>query len=174
MVEIDGLNVENLKYVGEGSQGKVYLIDENRCLKLYKKIKYLPLELANLQRAEKESTLFPKVYSWGKDYMIREYIKGIRLDEYLKKHPLTETISYQLVGIIKDFKRLGFKRLDNRLNNIIITPKGKLRPIDPTGVMQYSQSYPKHMLSQLKKLGLRKRFLEQVKKIDKKLHKEWT
>ena len=172
MFIIDGLNIKNLKYVGEGKQGKVYRIDKHRCLKIYKNKKYLPLELANSKRASKK--LFPKVYSWGKDFMIREYVKGIRLDRYLKKNHLTKTISYQLVGLIKNFKRFGFKRLDIRLSNIIITPKGRLRPIDPTCAMRYRQLYPKYMLLQLKRLGLKKHFLKQVKKIDQKLHKNWT
>lgn len=168
-----GLRMKDLKYLGEGAQGKIYLIDKKRCIKIYKDIKYLPLELANLKRAEK-SKIFPKVYRWGKDFMIREYINGAELYKYLHQHSLTKSISRQLVGIIKTFKKIGFNRLDTRLNNIIITPKGKLRPIDPTSAMRYRQPYPKIMLIQLKKLGLKKHFLKHVKKIDKKLAKYWT
>lgn len=168
-----GLKLKHLKYIGEGRQGKVYLIDNSHCIKIYKNLKYAKMELANLKRAEKKGGIFPKVYQWGKKYIIREYIEGIGLKKYLKSHHLTKSISRQLVDLIKNFKKIGYKRLDTGLTNVIITPKGILRPIDPTSAMLFRQSYPKHMLKQLKKKGLKKHFLEHVKKIDKKLYQEW-
>lgn len=167
-----GINEKDLEFVGEGTQGKIYRIDQFRCLKIYTKPKFFPWELANLQRA-KHNPVFPKVYQYGKNYMIREYIEGISLLKYLRKNPLTMSISHQLVGMVKTFKKLRFNRLDSRLNNIIITPKGRLKAIDPANAMRIKMPYPKNMLSQLEKLRLKNRFLRHVKEIDKKLYRDW-
>lgn len=167
------LEVKDIKYIGEGAQGTVYRIDASRCVKIYKDIKYLPLELSNLEKAQKKTDIFPKVYHSEENFIIREYIEGTGLKKYLRNHPLTVSISYQLVKLIKTFKKIGFTRLDTRLDNVIITPEGRLRPIDPTSSMRCKKSYPQIMLRQLKSLGLKKRFLKHVKIIDKKLYKKW-
>ncbi len=169
----DGLRLKNLKYLDEGHHGKVYLIDNSRCLKIYKDKNHLKRELANLKRAERKRRIFPKVYQRGKDYLILEFIDGIDLKKYLKSNPLTKSISRQLVDLIRHFKVIGYKRLDTSLTNVIITPNEILRPIDPTSLMQFRQPYPETMLRQLKQKGLKKNFLKHVKEIDQKLYKKW-
>lgn len=168
-----GLKLESLELIGEGAQGIVYRVNNSECIKFYKDLKYAERELKILLKARKKTRLFPQIHRWGKGYMIREYIEGINLDQYLQSHRLTKAISRQLVGLIKDFKKLGFKRLDTRLDNVIITPQGTLRPIDPTSAMLYRQTYPKIMLNHLKRLGLKKRFLKDLKNIDRKLYMKW-
>ncbi len=169
----DGLRLENLKYLAKGHHGKVFFIDNSRCIKIYKDKKYLKRELTNLKKAERKEGIFPKVYQRGKDYIILEYIDGIDLKKYLKSNPLTVSISRQLVDLIRNFKVIGYKRLDTSLTNVIITPNEILRPIDPTSLMRFRQPYPKIMLKQLKQKGLKKNFLKHVKEIDQKLYKNW-
>ena len=106
-----GLREEVLQFVGKGSQGRVYLIDPLRCIKVYKRNEFLALELEILLKAQYESQ-FPKVYEWGDGYMIREYFPGIGMKEYLRKNSLTEDLSRQIVELFRAFERLGFNRLD--------------------------------------------------------------
>ena len=163
---------KDLKLLGEGAQGKVYQINDSRCIKVFKRPKCLQLELDNLKKAA-HKRCFPKVYGYGKDYIIREYFNGMNLRQYLKKFPLTESISYQLVKLLRAFKRLNFSRIDTRLKNVIVTAKGKVRPIDFVNSKRQRHSYPKILLSQLDKFGLKETFLEHVQKIDNKLYAKW-
>jgi predicted Ser/Thr protein kinase len=168
-----GLREENLPLVGEGSQGKVYLIDERRCIKVYKRPEFLPLELEILLKAAREPQ-FPKVYEWGADYMIREYVPGIGLKEYLRQNPLTENISHQIAELFLAFERLEFQRLDTRFAHLIVTPEGIVKAIDPANAMRKSGSYPKKFLSLMDKMKCKKLFLKHLRQCYPQLYEKWS
>ena len=167
-----GLREEDLQFVGEGSQGRVYLIDPLRCIKIYKRNEFLALELDVLLRAQYE-TQFPKVYEWGEGYMIREYFPGIGLKEYLRKNNLTEDLSRQIAELFQAFERLGFNRMDTRMAHLIITPEGVLKAIDPANAMRKQGSYPKKFLSQLSDLKWKRTFFKHLQNINPELYKKW-
>ena len=168
-----GLSEENLPLVGEGSQGKVYLLDANRCVKIYKRPEFLPLELDILLKAAGEPQ-FPKVYEWGPGYMIREYVPGIDLREYLRKNPLTENISRQIAELFLAFERLQFRRLDTRFAHLIITPEGIVKAIDPANAMRKSGSYPKKFLAQMEKMKCKKLFFQHLWRHYPQLYEKWA
>ncbi len=168
-----GLREDSLQLIGEGSQGKVYLIDPWRCIKIYKRVEFLALELEILLKARNEPQ-FPKVFKWGPDYMIREYIPGIDLKEYLRKNPLTAELSRQIAELLLAFERLGFHRLDTRMAHLIVTPDGRLRAIDPANAMRKTGSYPRKLLSQLTKLKCRETFFRHLKESYPALYERWS
>lgn len=167
-----GLKEENLQLVGKGSQGRVYLIDSQRCIKIYHRKEFLPLELEILLKAKYEPQ-FPKVYEWGDDYMIREYIPGISLGDYLRRNPLTEDLSRQIAELFLAFERLGFNRLDTRMAHVLITPEGRIKAIDPANAMRKYGTYPKKFLSQLDNLKCKKTFLKHLQTINPILYERW-
>lgn len=167
------LRIDDLALIGEGNQGIVYLIDPSRCIKVYKRSKFLKRELSVLKRAKGEPK-FPALYEWGDKYIIREYISGVDLETYLKNNPLTEALSRQLLELYETFKRLRFKRLDTRLAHIIITPNEQLKIIDPTNAMNKKSSYPRKLLAGLDNLGLKKVFLEHTANINSSLYEKWS
>ncbi len=168
-----GLREDTLQLVGEGSQGKVYLIDPQRCIKIYKRQEFLPLELEILLKAHNEPQ-FPRVYEWGSDYMIREFIPGVGLKEYLRKNPLTADLSRQIADLFLAFERLGFHRLDTRMAHVIITPEGRIRAIDPANAMRKSGIYPKKFFSQLAKMKCKETFFKHVKEYNPALYDRWS
>lgn len=169
----DGLKKKHLKLLGKGAQGEVYQIDATRCIKIFTHSKSsMERELANGLKAQQES-VFPQIYQWGDNYIIREYFEGVELRAYLHHNPLTESISGQLVALIRAFERLGFTRLDTQLKNVIITPQGMLRPIDFVNSARVCQPYPKLLLAGLQKLQLKETFLKHVKRIDRELYTRW-
>lgn len=167
-----GLKEENLQLVGKGSQGRVFLIDPQCCIKIYHRKEFLPLELEILLRA-KDEPQFPKVYEWGDDYMIREYIPGISLGEYLRSNPLTEDLSRQIAELFLAFERLGFNRLDTRMAHVLVTPEGRIKAIDPANAMRKYGSYPRKFLAQLSDLKCKKAFLKHLQKINPTLYERW-
>lgn len=171
-----GIQLDSLPKVGEGSQGKVYRIDDWRCIKVYFRTEFLPLELEILLKAQNDplaSLFFPRVYEWGPDYIIREFICGSGFKDYLRKHPLTEDLSRQLVLMFQAFERLEFRRMDTRMAHILVTSDGRIKAIDPANAMQKSGSYPRKLLSQLAKLKCKNTFLNHVKAISPALYEAW-
>lgn len=167
-----GLREETLQLVGEGSQGKVYLIDALRCIKIYHRPEFLPLELEILLRAHYEPQ-FPKVFEWGDNYMIREYIAGVGLKDYLLKNPLTEDLSHQIAELFLAFERLGFHRLDTRMAHVLVTPEGRIKAIDPANAMRKSGAYPKKFFKQLAKLKCKDTFFKHLKVVNPGLYERW-
>lgn len=170
----DKYNLNKLKFIGAGKQGKVYLIDHNTCIKLYKKKKYFNRELKNLKKAQGKP-IFPCIYEVGKNYIIREYIDGVSLSSYFNKgKKLNRNIVEQIVNILESLKQLGFKRIDYRLAHIIITKQGELKVIDPTNVNNNRRSYPKKLISGLTKYGQKEAFLEYLKDSRPDLYNRWN
>jgi predicted Ser/Thr protein kinase len=167
-----GLKEENLQFIGKGSQGRVYLLDPQRCIKIYHRQEFLPLELEILLKA-KDEPRFPRVYEWGEDYMIREYIPGISLGEYLRRNPLTLDMSRQIADLFSAFERLGFNRLDTRMAHVLVTPEGQIKAIDPANAMRKQGPYPKKFLSQLSDLKCKKTFLKHLQEIAPALYERW-
>jgi putative serine/threonine protein kinase len=167
-----GLKKKDLQFIGKGVHGQVYRINHSSCIKIFNEPEVKTLEMTILQKAANEPR-FPKVYESGPNYLIREYIEGIPLSAYLRKYPLTEAISSQLIEIFKVFEKLHFTCLDIGLNNLIITPDGLVRVIDPVGLKRVVRVYPKKMLSHLKKIGIQETFLKHVKKMKPELYQKW-
>ena len=168
-----GLREDALALVDAGSQGTVYRIDQTRCIKVYHRPESLALELEVLLKARHEPQ-FPKVYEWGPDYMIREYIPGISLKEHLREHPLTENISRQIIELFQAFGRLGFRRMDTRMAHVLITPDGLIKAIDPANAMRKTGSYPRKFLSQLDDLKCKKTFLGHLRTANPSLYENWA
>ncbi|HHV93453.1 MAG TPA: hypothetical protein GXX47_02810 [Firmicutes bacterium] len=169
---MEKLGIERLEFIGAGKHGEVYKIDEKRCIKIYRKRRYLRLELAALQRGA-EAEFFPKVYDWGRDYIVREYVPGIPLNEYLRTHPLTEEVAHQLADMVEIMRRLGFRRADTRLSHIIIDENGKLWLIDPVNTMKKSPPYPRKLLKGLMRRGMAEQFLEYIRKRYPDNYRQW-
>ncbi|NLA57726.1 MAG: hypothetical protein GX855_02305 [Firmicutes bacterium] len=157
-----GHRIGQLEFIGAGKHGEVYKIDDQRCIKIYKKSHYLRRELAALQRGA-GAPFFPRVYDWGRDYIVREYIPGTPLSEYLRSHPFTEDTVRQLADMVEIMRRLGFRRADTRLSHIIIDGNGKLWLIDPVNTMKKSPPYPRKLLKGLYRRGLAEQFLAYVR-----------
>ncbi|HEX2955076.1 MAG TPA: hypothetical protein VHR47_13985 [Bacillota bacterium] len=166
------IRLKSLTKIGEGIQGKVYLIDAERCVKIYKKTKYFHRELECLKMGAGEA-FFPKIIEVGDEFIIREYIPGLELNKHLKNHPLTATIAQQLLDLFHCLERLHFRRLDVRLDHIILTPEGNLRLIDPANLMHMREDYPKRMLKGLDEVGCRDEFLAYVDVREPKLAMLW-
>ena len=169
----EDIETVGLEFIGAGSQGEVYRIDRNRCIKVYKSKKYFHRELANLKKGEGEP-LIPEVFESGKYFIIREYVNGLSLAAYFKKGgPMTAQLAIKLVDLLAALKRVGYRRLDMRLPHIYLTPAGTLKIIDPTNVMNNKRTFPQKLLSGLESYGVKETFLQHVRKIRPDLYLEW-
>lgn len=168
-----GLNINELKFIGAGTQGKIYKIDSYRCIKIFKRNHICADEIETLSMAQDDSH-FPKIYSFGKNYIIREFIDGFELDKYLSHHPLTENISNKILELYEAMHSVGYNRLDAAPFHIFLTPENEIKLIDTARVMKKKTIYPTLIIKCLENLGYKNQFLDYVKKSRPDIYNKWT
>lgn len=168
-----GFNLKKLQLLGQGTQGKVYKIDSQRCIKIFRSKKVCRDELETLLIAQRE-IYFPRVYAAGEDYIIRECINGIELNKYLQQIPLTPDISQKIIELYEAMRNVGFTRLDSAIFHIFITPSMEIKLIDTAKALKKTSVCPRLILAGLNKLGYEDEFLSYVKLTKPELYMRWT
>lgn len=173
MVNLEKINLNQLPVIGKGVHGKVYRLDENRCLKICKKAKDMKMEYNVLKHAEGYSQ-FPKVYECKGRYMIREYIDGLNIKVYIKQNGFDNNLARDLTELIMVFIKLKFTRIDIRMSELFVTRDHKLKIIDTTRYLDKKASYPFKMLSVLKDLGCYHLYINYLKENYPAFYKAWS
>lgn len=167
-------NPTSYPLIGTGKHGAVFKISSDQCVKIYTKPKNVLRESDALKTAQ-DSSMVPKLYEVGENYIIMEYIEGPTLQDYLQeKGSITQEITQKILSLIQEMKRLNFVRVDPKLKQVIVTKEEEFRVIDH--VFSYSKKkadIPVGLLAGLSNLGLLSAFLEQVKLIDPGSYEEW-
>ncbi|NFU86376.1 protein kinase [Clostridium sporogenes] len=161
------------EFLGSGHNGIVYLLPDKKAIKIFKEKKVCKKEREILQKTN-TSKYFPKVYDYGDYFILREYIRGERLDHYIKQNGIKKRLTHNIIKLIKEFERLKFKKLDIRCKDIYVDKKCKLRIIDPKNNYSKTVIYPRHLMKGLNKLKVLDEFLLQVKKEDQKYYDLWS
>ncbi|MEF3307218.1 serine/threonine protein kinase [Paenibacillus sp. GYB003] len=166
-------NPTRYKMIGIGAQGAVFRLSSDRCVKIYGDPRNAFWESKALQAAN-GGPYFPKLYQTGPNYVVMEYLSGPTLKDYLAEHPgLQESFAEQLLGIVKEMRRLKFSRIDTRTGHIIVTEGGRLKVIDHSGAYRTTRRAPFMLLKSLKRDGCLRPFLLYVAMHDPKLYAKW-
>ena len=158
--------------IGRGKQGMVYRISADRCIKFYKNKDHALMEYTAYRLAE-GSPIIPKLYEYGEDYLVLEFINGHSLKRTLENtKKISRAESEQILYIIHEMKRLGFTRIDIALFHIYIH-EHTCKIIDL--VNSYNKEYPvpKVMLKGLARLGLLSPFMMHIKDLDSDMYLLW-
>ncbi|GHH96904.1 hypothetical protein [Neobacillus kokaensis] len=170
-VKVDHANAHLL--IGKGHQGAVFRVSENRCVKIYGKTNHAKQEQEVLLSAKKLSFI-PKVFETGDNFVVMEFLAGPDLNSFLKKQAnLSEDVTKQLLEILTQMKKFGFKQIDAPLRHIIVTKNG-FKLVDHVYSFIRNQERPLELFKDLHIRGFLETFLEQVKVLDIKTYKEWT
>ncbi|APF26919.1 putative protein kinase [Clostridium sporogenes] len=161
------------EFLGSGHNGIVYLLPDKKAIKIFKEKKVCKKEREILQKTN-TSKYFPEVYDYGDYFILREYIRGERLDHYIKQNGINKRLTHNIIKLIKEFERLKFKKLDIRCKDIYVDKKCKLRIIDPKNNYSKTVIYPRHLMKGLNKLKVLDEFLLQVGKEDQKYYDLWS
>jgi RIO-like serine/threonine protein kinase len=135
------LEIEKLELLGSGTQGKVYRTDFDRCIKVFKSRHICEDELKTLLMGQID-VHFPRLYSAGENYIIRECIDGIPLNKYLLEHPLTPFLSGKIIKLYESMKKVGYKRLDTAIFHVFVTPQNELKLIDTSKALKKNEISP--------------------------------
>lgn len=166
------INIKDLEFIGKGTQGKVYLIDSQKCIKIFKRKKECNNEVKTLLMAQGD-THFPKLYEFGVNYIIREYVNGIELNEYLLKENLTPQLSKKLIELYESIVNVGYLRKDAAIFHILIMPSGELKLIDTANAMKKKSTIPSLLISGLEDIGCKEDFFIFLKSNRPDLHVHW-
>lgn len=166
-------NPTNLKLIGEGSQGAVFHLSKDRCVKIFVNPN-AAAKSAKALEAAKALNFVPNLHEVGPNYIIMEYLRGPNLKDYLKKvKKMPEAFTKQIIMIRKELKRVGFIRIKTSIGHFIITEGNVLKAIDHSDGLTMNDPYNSKMFLDLKKLDLLNTFLEQTKKIDLESYEDW-
>ncbi|MBB6215745.1 putative Ser/Thr protein kinase [Anaerosolibacter carboniphilus] len=166
------INLLDCKLLGRGHNGIVYMLPEGKIIKICFEPESCEKEYAILKRVAR-SKYFPRVYGMNGNYMIRDYVEGIILKDYIKEYGLDRNLSIKLIELLKEFKRLRFSKIDLRCKDIIIQPNGNLMVIDPKKFYSKKRNFPRHLSKGLYKLGVLDYFMSVVKDVSPQLYKQW-
>ncbi|WP_440970224.1 hypothetical protein ACSS6N_23155 [Peribacillus frigoritolerans] len=127
-------NPTTLKLIGEGSQGAVFQLDEDRCVKIYVNPNAATKEGKALEAA-KDTHIVPRLYEVGPNYVIMEYLKGPNLKDYLKEtKDIPESFTKQIIMIRKELKRVGFIRIKTSIGHFVVTEGNVLKALSCSSI----------------------------------------
>lgn len=164
--------LDEFEYLGHGKNGRVYLMPDGKVLKVCRVEAVCRAEYDVLKTAE-GSPYFPRVYEIDGKYMIRDYVGGEVLPVYLKKNGLSIKLAMNLINLIEEFKRLGFKRLDIRGAHIYVKEDETIMVIDPASHTTWKERYPRLLLRELRRQKVSKQFYKILKKERPDLYRQW-
>lgn len=165
--------IKNSEYLGKGNNGVVYKIDEHKIIKIFNDEKVCKKEYEVLIKS-KRCNSFPKVYGYGDFYIIRDFVDGIRLDKYLRHNDLNLELTKSIVNLMKDFKRMHYKKIDIRCKDLYVQDDFSIKVIDPKNNFDREVPYPRHLMKGMHKRDKLDQFLFYVSRIDKHLYKLWS
>lgn len=167
-----GVDLTGSKFLGQGHSGMVYLMPDGRVMKIFKTEESCINECIILQSV-RGNRHFPVVFECRGNCMIREYVSGICIKDYIRMYGLTTKLALNLIFLIEDFKRLGFKRLDMRCSHIFVQPDESVKVIDPRNHYTQVTPYPRHLLHNLKELKAFDDFMNILKEYRPLLYESW-
>jgi RIO-like serine/threonine protein kinase len=167
------VNLLDCSFLGRGHNGAVYMLPEGKVIKICFEEDSCQKEYYILNRI-KCNKYFPKVYGMNGNYIIRDFVDGVCLDKYIKKHGLDSKLSLKIIKLLEEFSKLKFLKEDTRCKDIMVKPDGTLMVIDPKKFYSKKRNFPKHLSKGLYNLGVLEDFMEVVKQERPKLYIKWN
>ncbi|WP_163103335.1 hypothetical protein [Peribacillus alkalitolerans] len=165
-------NPTDYPLIGKGSQGAVFKLSEEKCVKIYADPVQARMEVEAL-KAGKKLNFMPKIYESGKNYIVMDYFDGPNLRDYLLDCMyMPEEITIKLLNVLMELKKAKYTMLDAPLRHIIIV-NNELKLVDHVNAFKRMHSVPIKLLRDLHLLLLKDSFLTQVKKLEPQTYKEW-
>lgn len=167
-----GLNLSGCKFLGEGHHGKVFLREDGKVVKICTTAESCKNEYAILKKVD-GTKYFPKAYEYNNIYMVRDYVGGQCMKEYIKKNGLSKKLALNVIDLLEEFERLNFTKIDIRCKDIFVQKDESVMVIDPKGCYSRKKNYPSHLMKGLKKARYLEKFLKVLKEEKPILYEKW-
>ncbi|MBZ8125718.1 hypothetical protein [Bacillus thuringiensis] len=160
--------------IGMGTQGAVFKIAEDKCVKVYSDPAQAKIE-GKVLKDGKNFPFMPVVYDTGSNYIVMEYFNAPTLKEYLKDCMyMPSFIVEKLLSILKELKQTKFTMVDASLHNIFVVDNDELKVIGHENSFKKKYPVPQKLLRDLKTILLKDSFLAQVKNLEPDTFNEWN
>ncbi|WP_103652694.1 hypothetical protein [Bacillus thuringiensis] len=160
--------------IGMGSQGAVFKLATDRCVKIYLDPVQAKME-GKMLKAGQHLPFMPVVYDTGSNYIVMEYFNAPTLKDYLKDCMyIPGSIVEKLLNILKKLKQEKFTLADAALHNIFVVDNEKLKVIGHGDSFKKKYPIPLKLLRDLKIILLKDSFLAQVKNLEPDTFNEWN
>lgn len=166
-------NLLDCKFLGRGHNGAVYLLPNGKVIKICFTEESCRSEYYILSRV-KNNKYFPRTYGMSGNYMIRDFVNGVTLKDYIKQNGLSRDLVIKVVELLEEFKKLKFSKEDIRCKDIMVQPDGNLMIIDPKKFYSKKRDFPRHLSKGLYKLGVLDSFMSILEKEKPSLYKKWN
>lgn len=159
-------------FLGEGNHGIVFELPGNKVVKIFREVRVCKREGETLRKARK-SHYFPKMYTMGELYIVREKVHGERLDKYIKENGYCFQLGANIYKLFEEFRNLKFRKIDSRCKDIYVDDKKNVRLIDPKNYYTKERDYPRHLMKGLDKIGAVDDFLDSIIHVDREVGLYW-
>lgn len=167
-----GLDLRRCKFLGEGHHGKVFLRGDGKVVKICTTAKSCKKEYTILKQVH-GAKHFPRVYEYNNIYMVRDYVGGECMKDYIKRNGLSRRLALNIIELLEEFQELKFTKIDIRCKDIFVQNDESVMVIDPKGCFSRSKSYPSHLMKGLKKALYLDKFLKILKEERPDLYDRW-
>lgn len=166
-------DLQGFKRIGGGKDGEVYQLASDKCIKIFYDKATREKELKALMIGQ-SSSVIPRLFKYGTNYIVMEYINGTSLAKLLKKeNKITKDLTNDILFVLSELNRIGFNRLDTEIRHILITKNKDMKVIDHKRAFSSHCYVPKKLLKGLHKYDLANDFLIYVKKNKPVTYHSW-
>lgn len=167
------LDLEGWEFLGRGHNGAVYRMNDGKAIKICVEEISCRKESDILTKVD-GSKLFPRIYECGGNYMIRDYVGGKCMKNYIKNKGLSRELALEIIKVLEEFQRLEFSKIDIRCKDLFVQKDGSLMIIDPKGSYSRNMDYPRHLCKGLRKLRVLHVFLQVLRDQRPELYRMWA
>ncbi|MBY7110651.1 hypothetical protein ILT06_06920 [Bacillus sp. 17RED48] len=160
--------------IGMGTQGAVFKLAEDKCVKIYSDPVQAKVE-GKILKAGQHLPFIPVLYDIGSNYIVMEYFNAPTLKEYLKECMyMPSSIVEKLLNIFKKLKQTKLTMIDASLHNIFVVDNEEFKVVGHENSFKKKYHVPLKLLRDLKTILLKDSFLAQVKKLEPDTFNEWN
>ncbi|PHD54921.1 hypothetical protein COF61_30740 [Bacillus toyonensis] len=160
--------------IGMGTQGAVFKLAEDKCVKIYTD-PVQAKEEGKILKAGQHLPFIPVLYDIGSNYIVMEYFNAPTLKEYLKDCMyMPSSIVEKLLNIFKKLKQTKHTMIDASLHNIFVVDNEEFKVVGHENSSKKKYHVPLKLLRDLKTILLKDSFLAQVKKLEPDTFNEWN
>ncbi|MCD2345434.1 RIO2 family protein [Clostridium guangxiense] len=166
------IRLDECTFLGKGHSGSVYLMNDGRVVKIFKNPETCKEEYYVLKKLI-NGPYYPKPFEFHNHYMIREYIGGTNISEYINKHGVSKKLIIEIINFLCYIKENGFKKIDVRFPHIFVQENTSIKVIDPRNSYTQKTYYPKHLIRDLTTVNSLDLFWNVLKEKRPDLFKKW-
>lgn len=166
------IRLDECKYIGGSFNSSVYLMKDNKVVKIYKD----PIQCRkeyNLLKEPSVCIFFPKIYNFCGHYIIREYIDGVSIVKFINEGEFHGEMAVTLIKFLEKLYINNILHLNIKLEDIFIRKNNNIILLDIVNSDLQKNSLNK-IFQSLKDLHVLELFLNELKIYNSVLYNVWT